>query len=106
MRDGGRANVRSPEPRTDGFGFSVFAFRVSFSVQSGGGSAAFGVPVAGGADGCEPGCLCALAPHGAGDCLPRHDPQSIAPFSVASGCFCSQNQCYDRWPSAMRAKGS
>jgi hypothetical protein len=63
------------------------------------------VPVAGGAVGCESGCLCALAPHGAGDCLPRHDPQSIALFSVASGWFRSQNRHCSWRPGATRAKG-
>lgn len=37
--------------------------------------------------GCESGCLCALAPHGAGDCLPRYDPQSIAFFPIGQAQF-------------------
>jgi hypothetical protein len=63
------------------------------------------VRFAGVADGCESSCLCALAPHGAGDCSPRHDPQSIALFSVASGCFRSQNRDCSWRPGAKRAKG-
>jgi hypothetical protein len=58
-----------------------------------------------GRPGCELGCLCALAPHGAGDCLPRHDPQSIALFFVASGWFRSQNRHCSWRPGAKRAKG-
>ena len=73
-------------PRTECWG-DALAFRVLISVQSEAGSAAFGVPVAAGAVGCESGCLCALAPHGAGDCLPRHDPQSIALFPLRPGVF-------------------
>jgi hypothetical protein len=55
--------------------------------------------------GCESGCLCALAPHGASNCLPRHAPQSIALFSVASGWFRSQSRRCERRPGAIGAKG-
>jgi hypothetical protein len=41
-----------------------------------------------GAVGCESGCPCALAPHGAGDCLPRHDPQANRSFPLASNTAC------------------
>ena len=86
-------------------GVFVLAFRVSFCVQSGAGLKTWMRGLAGGTVWCESGCLCALAPHGAGDCLPRHDPQSIALFCVASGCFRSQNRHCSWRPGAKRAKG-
>jgi len=46
-------------------------------------SAAFCVAVAGGVVWCESGCLCALAPHGAGDCLPRKTTANQSLFSNA-----------------------
>ena len=65
----------------------LFAFRVSFSARLDAGVAAFGVPLAGGAEGASQVAFSALAPHGAGDCLPRNDPQSIAFFPIGRARF-------------------
>ena len=54
---------------------------------------------------CESGCLCALAPHGAGDCLHPGTTANQLLFSVASGWFRSQNRHCSWRPGAKRAKG-
>ena len=84
---GAGRNIGSPrcEP---GLGVLVFAFRMLFSVQSETSAQLSTCQLQAEAVGCESGCLCALAPHGAGDCLPRVTaPQSIALFPLRAGVF-------------------
>jgi hypothetical protein len=75
----GWASVRSPVPRKGDFGLSVLLLGCC-SVCSRGRERSFRRASCSRGEGCESGCLCALAPHGAGDCLPRHDPQANRSF--------------------------
>ena len=98
LRVGGRFGVQSPVPRTGCFGFSVLLLGCRSLCSPGGESAAFGVPVAGGAVGCELGCFCALAPRGAlAIACPITTPQTIAPTACPTpGPCASISACVEK----------
>jgi hypothetical protein len=73
--------------RESGLGVFLFAFRVSFWLQMGARAKTSTCGLQAWPSGASQVAFSALAPHGAGDCLPRHAPNQSLVFPLRPGGF-------------------